>query len=63
MTWANKGLPTYIAISSSRKAGRLHEGLCAVQVGDTMKISVCDVKYGFQSHGIVFNRTLVLRYK
>ncbi len=44
MSWANSVLPTYIAISSSGEAARLHESLFAVQVGDTMKISACGIK-------------------
>jgi len=58
MTWANNGLPTYIAVSGS-KAARLPEAGGSVQVGDTLKTAACGIKYGFQRHGVVFNRTLV----
>jgi hypothetical protein len=44
MIWANKVLPTYIAISGSRKTARLHEARFAVQVGDTFKISECGIR-------------------
>jgi len=52
-------LPTYIAVSGS-KAARLPEAGGSVQVGDTLKTAACGIKYGFQRHGVVFNRTLVL---
>ena len=61
MTWANNGLPTYIAVSGS-KAARLPEAGGSVQVGDTLKTAECGIKYGFQRHGVVFNRTLVEFY-
>jgi glucose-6-phosphate 1-dehydrogenase len=38
MIWANSVLPTYIAISGSGKAVRLHDVPFAVQVGDRVKV-------------------------
>lgn len=49
ITWAIKGLPTYIAISNSRKTGRLHEGGLAVQVGDTLKTADCSANLCYRA--------------
>ncbi len=59
MIWENKVLPTYIGISGSGKTARLPDMQFAVQVGDTLKIAEYPVRQGFQSHGVIFNRTLV----
>ena len=59
MIWENKVLPTYIGISGSGKTARLPDVQFAVQVGDTLKIAEYPVRQGFQSHGVIFNRTLV----